>query len=486
MGLSAAIVSERSNAVIQQVIRDADADAGVDNLTSAETSALNRCAEEDVVLSDIMELQSNNVIVSRLDRQRRDGVQCTLPRPVFVDDEGGNYQASDHKRRRLNNSDSVQERLEQDTSTPSRESFASAETCSQAPSVVSIDLRAGDRVRMASGNAENTHDILHTSQSTVPLTLSADRVRLDPSCAPDPRVSDIRHTTQEQQLSVQAASKDNIHAPRPSAPAILYNDIPFLSRARAVVEFAKLRSKNLTYEEPPSLPEHGTASPPHSSESSAPRTILPQTLPPEMYDRNTLRLPANWSGRGDTYRYMASLDIIQKRVLVRYLASQECTIDLIERETLRGVDLIIDAHTAVMYFSLPCLPSQCDALYTQVSDLSWRYSNILIVFEAFSPSLAFVPDHQSAKQISTYSQPVLKSVGRFRRGLAMNGSESIKKFDKACSVQYAFAENVNDAALYARYFGEMAQDGGTANSLLWDEREWLGRDVPAVRCFPYL
>jgi hypothetical protein len=501
-GISAAILYEQSNTLIQQVTRDGDGDARDERIPS-ERFTLHQSAE-DVVLPDVVlkEFQGSDIILSRAERRRLGGVRSISPPPELEtvsavrtgeDDDGSsdkendprgsqNYQASGRKRRRLD-SDSIQERLEPRGDPSSGESFLIDETCLQAPSVSNRPSASG-RVQMTSGSTDTLDDILEMSQSPVPLPLSAVHVRPDTSFAPDDlRVSDINHMIQEQ-LFAQDPPIDHIHTPHPSASATTDADFPFLSRSRAVTEFAQLRSKNLTYD-PPAPTEQKTASP-HSSEPPVPRTVLPQTLPPNMYDKNTLQLPDNWSGRGDTHRYMASLDIIQKQVLVRCLASQECAIDLIERETLHGVDLIIDSHTAVMFFSLPCLPSQCDALCTKVSDLTWRYSTILIVFEAFSPSLAFVPDHKNEKRISTYSQPVLKSVGRFRRVLAMNGSESIKKLDKACRIQYAFAENVEDAALYTRYFGEIVQDEGGPDPVLWDEREWLDGDVPAVCLFLFL
>ena len=45
---------------------------------------------------------------------------------------------------------------------------------------------------------------------------------------------------------------------------------------------------------------------------------------------------------------MASLDVIRKLALVRSLGSQEYLVELVERQSLDGVDLILDPHLAII------------------------------------------------------------------------------------------------------------------------------------------
>jgi len=80
---------------------------------------------------------------------------------------------------------------------------------------------------------------------------------------------------------------------------------------------------------------------------------------------------------------------------------------LVESETLLDVDLIIDPHTAVIFTNLLSLPAQIEAFTATVSVQSWRYDSLLIVFEAFAPSMAFKPDSAtSAKEsLSAYASP---------------------------------------------------------------------------------
>jgi hypothetical protein len=86
------------------------------------------------------------------------------------------------------------------------------------------------------------------------------------------------------------------------------------------------------------------------------------------------------------HKYMASLDFIQKLALVRSLESQECLVDLVERQSLDGVDLILDPQSAIIFISLFILSSQCNKYVERVAAQSWNFHRILVVFEAYPQS----------------------------------------------------------------------------------------------------
>ncbi|EIN14353.1 hypothetical protein PUNSTDRAFT_58072, partial [Punctularia strigosozonata HHB-11173 SS5] len=73
------------------------------------------------------------------------------------------------------------------------------------------------------------------------------------------------------------------------------------------------------------------------------------------------------------HRYLASMGLVQKTLVARFLQSHYA-VALIERRDLGGVDLILDHHTAVVYVSLPALPSDHRNLLDMLTSISWRYS----------------------------------------------------------------------------------------------------------------
>ena len=56
---------------------------------------------------------------------------------------------------------------------------------------------------------------------------------------------------------------------------------------------------------------------------------------------------------------LASLDVLQKQVLVRALRKPDCSVKLIERDNQGGPDLIVDLFTGILYRTLFSVPSEC-------------------------------------------------------------------------------------------------------------------------------
>ena len=199
----------------------------------------------------------------------------------------------------------------------------------------------------------------------------------------------------------------------------------------------------------------------------------PQTsVPPDLIDENTIQLPAANSLPVSRHRYLASLDLLQKNALCRCLSDNPAAIDLIEREFLGGVDLILDQDTAILFLPLSTIPSECEGLIAGISDISWRYSHILVIFEAFLISQAFSDGEENRIASFAFTEPISKSVKKLKRSLAIADGVGTKAVD--CSLSWAFARDIEEAAGLARVYGDMAKSRDQMGGLLWRERWWLG------------
>ncbi|TFY68590.1 hypothetical protein EVJ58_g926 [Rhodofomes roseus] len=204
-------------------------------------------------------------------------------------------------------------------------------------------------------------------------------------------------------------------------------------------------------------------------------------IPAEVLGPDTLCLPESGLRPAAMHRYLASVALLQKRALVRDLSSRECCIDLVEREDLGDADLILDSDTAVAFASLAALPSQVDSMLARLTRLSWRYSHILMVFEAYPNSLSFKSDLGSPRPVPyPFFAAVIKAVKKLRRDLSIAEACQTKKAGSA--IRFAFATSVEEAALYVRYSGDDAEARDTAQGALWGAREWLDFDEQEGEC----
>ena len=200
---------------------------------------------------------------------------------------------------------------------------------------------------------------------------------------------------------------------------------------------------------------------------------LPLTvIPLDLIDKNTVQLPATDSLPISRHQYLASLDLLQKHALCRCLSDDPAAIDLVEREFLGGVDLILDQDTAVLFLPLSALPSECEGIISGISDISWRYSHILVIFEAFLASQAFGDGEENLAVSFAFTEPILKSVKKLKRSLMI--AEGVGTKSEDCSVSWAFAKNIEEAARLARVYGDMAESRDKTGGSLWQERWWLG------------
>lgn len=209
---------------------------------------------------------------------------------------------------------------------------------------------------------------------------------------------------------------------------------------------------------------------------------LPREVPTELMDANTLSLPDNWIPPPSRHRYIASMDVIQKTILLRHLTLLDCNVELVERETsaMKGVDLIVDVETALLFFPLALLPVSNKDLTERVARLSWDFTHLVIIFEAFSTSLSYHRDRtDSETALRPYAFPpaVMKALRTFKRTLAIMDGMMTGNKSRDVEVRYAYARDVGEAAKFVRLVGDMAESSSTE---LGVDREWLTDDFHEV------
>ena len=242
---------------------------------------------------------------------------------------------------------------------------------------------------------------------------------------------------------------------------------PATGRKRDFDGYLALRGVHV--DEPPSaMAIEAIADNPQAME--APPAPHATEVPSDLIDGNTIQIPAADSLPVTRHQYLASLDLIQKHALCQCLSNDPAAIDLIEREFLGGVDLVLDQDTAVMFLPLSVLPSECEGLIVGICDISWRYSYILVVFEAFLISQAFGEENRLVSFV--FTEPILKSIRKLKRSLMIADGVGTKTED--CAVSFAFAKNIEEAARLARVYGDIAESRDITGGLVWQERWWLG------------
>lgn len=244
---------------------------------------------------------------------------------------------------------------------------------------------------------------------------------------------------------------------------------PMLSiHALGISEFTKLRAKAIA---PHELPQDNIVVLAAPEEHPAPS--MPPSIPAEILDVNTLQLPSDWAFPTSLHRYMASMELLQKQTLVRCLRSRSCAVDFVERDTLAGVDLILDPHSAIIFVPLLSLPSQCDTVKSLVAQQSWRYSSLLLIFEAYPESYSYKPNYgaESTSTLNAYSPPILKAIKKLRRDLGI--AEACGDKNTGTSVFLAFSNTVEESAVYTRIFGEFTESNDQTGGDIWGDREWL-------------
>ena len=158
-------------------------------------------------------------------------------------------------------------------------------------------------------------------------------------------------------------------------------------------------------------------------------------------------------------------------MLIRVLRTPQYSVELVERDDLDGVDLIVDPFTGVIFASLFSLPSQCEDLINRISKLSWSYQRLIVILEGYTPTCANKAVDGTPEMLSAYTPPILKAIKKLRRGVGM--AEAVEEKQGTTIVLYAFVNSVYEAASITRYIGDLAEEVDVTNGTLWENRTWL-------------
>ncbi|KAG5353703.1 hypothetical protein C0989_003129 [Termitomyces sp. Mn162] len=331
--------------------------------------------------------------------------------------------------------------------------------------------------------ADDSDTMLHLGQSSADATLdNRDQGILDTRMAVDLNIPQHAVAT-EANVIFAVNSEGNDHSGSFKDTCLKSLNFDLASHSLGIEAFARLRARTIT-NSAPLLTDQPTETL-NTQETAEPLIrIVARTTPTELYTDMTVRIPSHSPRPQTIHKYMASVDLLQKQILIRSLASQECLVELVERDSLGGADLIIDPHTAVIFTCLLSLPACCNKLLERLSAQSWRYKRVLIVFEAYPESRSFRQRPKDGltepePELYAYTPPIVKAIKRFRRNLAI--AEGCGKKSTACDVWYAFANSVSDAATYSRLFGDGAERADWTRGVLWGDRAWLDADESQVR-----
>jgi hypothetical protein len=303
----------------------------------------------------------------------------------------------------------------------------------------------------------------------LPMTISTSPVQAQPlndGRPPRPPLAFQNVTSGRPNLSGTALQS----VPSAASQVIEPGPAPIANRRREFDEFLAIRGVHPN--EPPAAMTTEVVIDTQAIETlPAPRPTMTE-VPPDLIDKNTIQVPTVNSSPVSRHQYLASVDLLQKTALCRCLSDDAAAIDLIDREFLGGVDLILDQDTAILFLPLSSLPSECEGLIAGISDISWRYSHMLIIFEAFLTSQAFGDGEENLLVSFAFTEPILKSVRKLRRSLII--AEGVGTKTEDCLLSWAFAKNIEEAARLARIYGDTAESRDTTGGMLWQQRWWLG------------
>ena len=178
------------------------------------------------------------------------------------------------------------------------------------------------------------------------------------------------------------------------------------------------------------------------------------------------------------HRYLASVELLQDRLLMRALRVDSPRIELFEREWLDGADIVFDCDTALVFvpMSQALLPSSSRSLKDRLSALSWRYTHIGLVFQLYDCGVSGIQHPQNEEEKGNPFARVIKSMRKLHRELALADAFGAKRPQTA--VQMYSVRTNEEAATAARLLGDMAES--RSQFCPWGDRLWLAADEKEV------
>ena len=173
------------------------------------------------------------------------------------------------------------------------------------------------------------------------------------------------------------------------------------------------------------------------------------------------------------HRYLASVELLQDRPLMRALRLDSLRIELLEREWLDGADVVFDCDAALVFTPLmqTLFPSSFRVLKDKLSSLSWRYTHLAVIFQLYD-AFSGLRRPQDEEEHSNLSAYVIKSIKKLHRDLAIAEAYATKRPQTV--VQMYFVRSVEQAARTARLLGDMAESRSQLGP--WGDHLWLGMD----------
>lgn len=178
------------------------------------------------------------------------------------------------------------------------------------------------------------------------------------------------------------------------------------------------------------------------------------------------------------HRYLASVELLQDRLLMHALHLDSLRMDLLEREWIDGADIVFDCDTALVFAPLfqVLLPSSFRSLKDRLSSLSWRYTHLAVVFKLNEADISGLRHPQDEEERADLSDRVIRSIKKLQRGLAVAEAYAIKR--PQAVIQMCFVRSVEQAATTARLLGDVAESRSQFGP--WGDRLWLGVDEKEV------
>jgi hypothetical protein len=189
-------------------------------------------------------------------------------------------------------------------------------------------------------------------------------------------------------------------------------------------------------------------------------------------------LPPLEASSRHNHRYLASVELLQDRPLMRVLRHDSLRMELLEREWVDGADIVFDCDTALVFAPLfqVSLPSSFRSLKDRLSSLSWRYTDLAIIFKLDEASISGLQRPEDEEEGMDLFAQVIRSVKKLQRELALAEAYAIKRPQTV--IQMFFVRSAEQAAATVRRLGDVAEARSQFSP--WGDRLWLGVDEKEV------
>jgi hypothetical protein len=169
--------------------------------------------------------------------------------------------------------------------------------------------------------------------------------------------------------------------------------------------------------------------------------------------------------------YLTSIELLQDRPLMHALRLDSLRMELLEREWVDGADIVFDCDTALVFAPLFQVlhPSSYRTLKDRLSSLSWRYTQLAVVFKLYEAGISGFQPPQDEEE-------VIRSIKKLQRGLALAEAYATKR--PQAVIQMFFVRSVEQAATTTRLLGDVAESRSQFGP--WGDRLWLTVDEKEV------